>query len=94
MIFYQVIWFGFLITYLGENLGCLWENPQLQPSKSEGWTITWQGVNLTQVVHSLELLGDRHGASRFNCDYHPDGVSKEVPSGLVLTVMMMRMMMP
>jgi len=33
-----------------------------------------------QVVHPLELLGDCHGASRLNCDYHPDCVAKEVPS--------------
>ena len=65
----------------------------MQPSKSEGWTITWQGVYLTQVVHSLELLGDSHGASRLNCDYHPDCVAKEVPSGLVVVMMRMVRMM-
>ena len=41
---------------------------------------------LTQVVHPLELLGDCHGASRLDCDYHPDCITKEVPSGLVIRV--------
>ena len=46
-----------------------------------------QVVNLTQVIHPLELLGDRHGTSRLNCDYHPDCVAKEVPSGLTILMM-------
>ena len=44
------------------------------------------GVTLTQVIHPLELLGDRHSASRFDCDYHPDCVAKEVPCGLVISM--------
>ena len=43
-----------------------------------------QTNKFTKVVHPLELLGDCHGACWLHCDNHPNCVTKEVPSGLVV----------
>ena len=58
--------------------------PLIVPGLKQGHGTGRQVVALTQVVHPLELLGDCHGASRLDCDYHPDCITKEVPSGLMI----------
>ena len=42
---------------------------------------SWR-VDLTEVIHPLELLSDRHSTGRLHRDYHPDCVAKEVPGRL------------